>query len=131
MTTSSKARLQRRQAKKTAMTEAPKSIITLTEAPGGGFTVGLGLHGAKMNELYPDKSFPISIVDVIALAVSNIIQTQPEDFRSAVNLVNETLRNVTQQLEAGEAEEGVAQDADAALGGALAHVDETDGAAEA
>ncbi|USN14199.1 hypothetical protein PAPPERLAPAPP_05290 [Brevundimonas phage vB_BpoS-Papperlapapp] len=123
MTTSSKSRLQRRQAKKSAMTEAPKAIITLTEAPGGGFTVGLGLHGAKMNELYPDKSFPVSIVDVIALAVSNIIQTQPEDFRSAVNLVNETLRSVTQQLEAGEAEDAIADAADEALAGAVSTVE--------
>ncbi|UTC29037.1 hypothetical protein MARCHEWKA_05280 [Brevundimonas phage vB_BpoS-Marchewka] len=123
MTTASKSRLQRRQAKKSAMTEAPKSIITLTEAPGGGFTVGLGLHGAKMNELYPDKSFPVSIVDVIALAVSNIIQTQPEDFRSAVNLVNETLRDVTRQLEAGADEDAVADAADEALAGAVSTVE--------
>ena len=121
MTTASKSRLQRRQAKKTAMTEAPKSIITLTEAPGGGFTVGLGLHGAKMNELYPGKSFPISIVDVIALAVSNIIQTQPEDFRNAVNLVNETLRSVSAQIEAGEADQAIAEAVDEALAGAAAN----------
>lgn len=123
MTTASKSRLQRRQAQKTAMTEAPKSIITLTEAPGGGFTVGLGLHGAKMNELYPGKSFPVSIVDVIALAVSNIIQNQPADFVSAVNLVNETLRDVSRQLEAGEAEDAIAAAADEALGGAVSTVE--------
>lgn len=124
MTTSSKSRLARRQVKKAAVSEAPKSIITLTEAPDGGFTVGLGLHGAKMNELYPNRSFPISIVDVIALAVSNILQTQPDDFRSAVNLVNETLRNVTQQLEAGADEAAVSDAADDALGGALTNVDD-------
>lgn len=123
MTTASKTRLQRRKEKKTAMSQAPKSIITLTEAPGGGFTVGLGLHGAKMNELYPGKSFPVSIVDVIALAVSNIIQMQPADFVSAVNLVNETLRDVSQQLEAGEAEDAIAAAADAALAGAVSTVE--------
>ena len=123
MTSSSKSRLQRRQAKKTAMSEAPKSIITLTEAPNGGFTVGLGLHGAKLNELYPGKSFPVSIVDVIALAISNIIQTQPEDFRSAVALVNDTLRSVNQQLEAGADEDAVADAADEALSGAVSTVE--------
>lgn len=101
MTTSSKSRLQRRQDRKVAANEAPKSIIALTETADGGFTISLGLHGAKMNELYPDKSFPVSIVDVIALAVANIIRTKPADFQAAIEKVGETLRQVNADITEG------------------------------
>lgn len=125
MTQSSTTRRKRRLDKKTAgivKAEAPKSIITLTEAPGGGFTLALGLHGARMDELFPDESHPLSIVDVIALAVANIIRLQPQDFQNAVKLVNDTLLSVNQQIEDGADVDEAIAGADAALEGAVSDV---------
>lgn len=85
----------------TPHTEAPKSIITLTETQSGGFTIGLGLHGARMEELNPGTSHPVSIVDVIALAISHVVKSQPEDFKQAVALVNDTLQSLNAQIDAG------------------------------
>lgn len=130
MTSASTGRVQRRARKlaekATAFKpgDAAKAIITLTEVPGtGGFTIGMGLHGARMEELFPGESFPISIVDVVALAINHILRTNPKDFQESVNLVNSTLRNVQQQIEGGatvdEAMDGVTE----ALGDAIADVE--------
>lgn len=128
MTSASNARKQRRAAAKAPapdLSEAPKAIITITEVPGtkGGFTIGLGLHGARMDELHPGEKHPISIVDVIALAVTHTIRSQPKDFQDSVALVNETLRNVNNRLDAGDAIEDAMAGADEALEGALSDVD--------
>lgn len=131
MTSSSKARLERRAAAKAEAKVAKmaaykpgdpaKSIITLTEIPGspGGFTIGLGLHGARMEELFPGGNHPVSVVDIMALAATQMIRTQPEAFQEAVTKVTDTLRSVHQRLEAGEEASGVMAAADAALGGSV------------
>jgi hypothetical protein len=127
MTNASKGRIERRVAAKAQAKAATwkegdpiKSVITLTEIPGtGGFTIGLGLHGARMEEINPGANHPVSIVDVIALAVTAIIRKQPKDFIDEVSLVNETLRNVQQRIEAGDSAEDAIAGADEALGGAI------------
>jgi hypothetical protein len=128
MTSASNARKQRRAAAKAPapdLSEAPKAIITITEVPGtGGFTIGLGLHGARMDELHPGEKHPISIVDVIALAVTHTIRSQPKDFQDSVALVNDTLRNVNTRLEAGEPIEEAMAGADEALEGAIADIED-------
>lgn len=104
--------------------EAPiRSVVTFTEVPGsnGGFTVAIGLHGAHQQELNPDlETQRVSIVDVLALAVSHIVRTQPEAFRQSVALVNSTIHDVNDRLTAGEDEATVIGEADAALDGAIA-----------
>jgi hypothetical protein len=96
--------------------KAPKAIITITEAPGtAGFTIGLVLHGARMEELHPGEEQPVSIVDVIALAIAHTIRTQPRDFQDSVALVNETLCNIHNRLNAGEALDDAMAGADATL----------------
>lgn len=97
--------------------KAPKAIITITEVAGtAGFTIGLVLHGARMEELHPGENQPVSIVDVIALAVTHTIRTQPKDFQDSVALVNDTLRNIHNRLDAGEALEDAMAGADVTLG---------------
>jgi len=135
MSSASNSRIGRRLAAKSAPKvrpyvegEAPKAIITLTEVPGEnganpGFTIGLGLHGARMQELFPDRAHTVSIVDVIALAVTQIIRSQPQDFKDSVSLVNDTLRNVHQALEGGADVETAMAEADATLDGALSDQD--------
>lgn len=125
MTSASKGRLQRRAQAKAAVkaydpSEPAKSIITLTEVPGtGGFTIGLGLHGARMEELFPGVAQPVSVVDVMALALTSMIRKKSTDLEAEVNLTNTMLRNVTERLAAGEGEEAVRELANEALGGAL------------
>lgn len=130
MTSASKERVQRRARKLAEKAtsfkagDAPKAIITLTEIPGtGGFQIGLGLHGARMEEIDPGGSHPVSIVDVIALAVTSIIRQQPKDFQDAVNLVNSTLRGVQEQIEGGADVSEAMAGADELLGGAIADVE--------
>ena len=131
MTSASKSRVQRRAAEKVLASklsykpgDAAKSVITLTEIPGtGGFTVGLGLHGARMEELYPNTTHPVSIVDVMALAVSAIIRQRPQALQDAVGLVAQTLGNVHKQLAEGASVEDAIASADKALDGAIGDVD--------
>jgi hypothetical protein len=131
MTASSSARTQRRAQKLAAKATAykpgdpAKSIITITEVPGsaGGFTIGLGLHGARMEEINPGSTQPVSVVDVIALAVTHIIRSQPQDFQDSVALVNATLRNVNTKLADGASVEEALGGADAALAGAISDID--------
>jgi hypothetical protein len=103
----------------------PKAIITLTEAPGNpnAYTIGLGLHGAHMEALHPGEDHPVSIVDVIALAAANVINTQPQDFQDAVALVASTLRRVNDQIAGGADEDEALAEADETLGGAISSVD--------
>lgn len=121
MTTASNSRVQRRAQKLAAKATAwkpgdpAKSIITLTEAPGGGFTIGMGLHGARMEEMFPGESFPISVVDVLALAINHTLRTQPVSFQESVSLVNATLRNVQQKIDGGESIEDAMAGVDDAL----------------
>jgi hypothetical protein len=106
----------------TAASDVVRSIVTFTEVPNseGGFTVGIGLYGAHQAELNPDQeSQRVSIVDVLALAVSHMVRTQPEAFRQSVALVNATIHEVNARLTAGEDEAKVIGEADVALGGAL------------
>lgn len=103
----------------TTTTEAPKSIITLTETSSGGFTIGLGLHGARMEELNPGSAHAVSIVDVIALAIANVVKTQPQDFQNAVALVNDTLRSLNEQIDAGDDADEAFDAASDKLDGAL------------
>lgn len=131
MTSASKGRVARRATKLAAQAqaytpgEAPKAIITITEIPGtgGGFTLGLGLHGARMEEIDPGKQHPVSIVDIIALAAVTTIRQQPKDFQDCVSLVNSTLQNVKSRIEDGESPEVAVADADAALDGAISDVE--------
>lgn len=83
-----------------------RALISLTEVPGtgGGFTLGLGLHGAHMSAIDPtqeDKSTEVSSVDIAALALSYIVRTNPPAFVDAINLVRETLANSAKQIAAG------------------------------
>lgn len=129
MTSASKSRIQRKAAAKAASIlvpgSAPKAIITLTEVPGtnAGFTIGLGLHGARMEELHPGEQHPVSIVDVIALALTTIIRTQPQDFKDALDQVNNTLLGVQSALEGGADLREAMSAADDALGGAIGDID--------
>lgn len=107
----------------TPHTEAPKAIITLTETQAGGFTIGLGLHGARMEELNPGSSHTVSIVDVIALAIANVVKTQPQDFQNAVALVNDTLRSLNERIESGDDTDDAFDDASEALDGAFEAVE--------
>ena len=132
MTSASKSRVQRRAAAQAATAataykpgDPAKAIITLTEVPGtgSGFTIGLGLHGARMEELFPGQPHPVSIVDVLALALSNMLRSQPPAFKDAVNLVNETLRNIQQKVDSGGDILEAMAEADTALEGAMADVE--------
>lgn len=99
-----------------------KSKVTFTEIPGsgGGFSIGMSLHGARMEELNPDaEPAPISIVDVIALAVTHIVRTQPEAFAQSVALVKQTLTHIGKQIEAGVPGQEVYAQADESLDGAI------------
>jgi hypothetical protein len=90
-----------------------RSLITLTEVPntGGGFTLGLGLHGAHLAALDPtneQQSTEVSSVDIAALALSYIVRTNPPAFQEAITLVQDTLKHAAKQIAEG-------MDADAAM----------------
>lgn len=138
MTSASKGRVQRRIAGKSARkivkddpsANLPKSIITLTEMPGvpGGFTIGLGLHGARLEELRPGESHPISIVDIIALAVAQVIRAKPPALDEAVAAVAKSIQQVNQQLDDGVPAAEAMQAANTALGGVLSDIEPAGGA---
>lgn len=121
MTSASNDRVQRRARKLANKATAwkpgdpAKSLLTLTEAPGGGFTIAMGLHGARMEEMFPGESFPISVVDVLALALNHTLRTQPLAFQESIALVNATLRNVQQKIDGGESIEDAMAGVDEAL----------------
>lgn len=131
MTSSSKARVQKRAQKLAAKATAyqpgdpAKAIVTFTEIPGtnGGFTIGLGLHGARMEEINPGSTQPVSVVDVIALAVTHIIRSKSPAFQESVDLVNSTLRNVNTNLAEGMSAEEALSGADTVLAGALGDIE--------
>jgi hypothetical protein len=136
MTSASSARVARRAAEKliaqkTAYKpgDAPKSIITLTESANGGFTIGLGLHGARMEELYPGKAHPLSVVDVIAIAVATVIRQQPQEFQDTVSLVNNTLRDINNDITGGKSIEEALAAADPSVTGAMGDIGPFDEAA--
>jgi len=97
--------------------EAPKSVITLTEMPGGtgGFSIAVGLHGARMEELFPGVAHPVSIVDVMALALTHLIRTESPDLKAAVAKVNATLSRVSEAINDGRPAEEAAVEAIADL----------------
>lgn len=131
MTSSSKARVARRSAEKAIANklaykpgDPAKSVITLTEVPGtGGFTIGLGLHGARMEELFPGVQQPVSLVDVLALAITTVVRQQPQDFQDAVALVDKTLREVNAKIAEGVDPIEAMAAADVALSGAVNDVE--------
>jgi hypothetical protein len=134
MTSASSSRIARRatakaQAKAATWKEGDpiRSVITLTEVAGGGFTIGLGLHGARMEEINPGGDHTVSVVDVIALAVTAMIRKQPPAFSEEVSLVNDTLRNVQARIAGGESAEDAIAGADELLGGAIGDLEAQNG----
>lgn len=135
MTSASKARIARRSAEKAIANklafkpgDPAKSVITLTEVPGtpGGFTIGLGLHGARMEELFPNTTHPLSVVDVLAMAVATVIRKQPKDFQDIVALVSQTLRDANEQIAAGGDVDTLMSAVDDTLGGTIGDVEASD-----
>lgn len=132
MTSASKARIQRRAEKALSDKmsykpgDAPKSILTLTEIPntGGGFTIGLGLHGARMNELYPGKPQPVTVVDILALTLADLIRNPTPEFEAAFEKTKQKVLGIEAAINSGVAPE----DAVAGLvsGEAPAEEDEAD-----
>ncbi|USN15456.1 hypothetical protein KIKIMORA_03140 [Brevundimonas phage vB_BpoS-Kikimora] len=126
MTTASKSRIERRKAARSAVTlpDRPTSIISFTEGENGGFTVNMGLHGARMEALDPGKSHPLSIVDVVALALNTLVRGEHPALIEAMSLVSETLRNVNAQIDAGEDVDAAVAAGNEALAGAFADIAE-------
>jgi hypothetical protein len=69
---------------------------------------------------------PVSVVDVIALAVTAMIRKQPQAFIEEVSLVNDTLRNVQARIAGGESAEDAIAGADELLGGAIGDLEAAD-----
>lgn len=130
MTSASKSRVARRAAEKALAGklafkpgDAPKSVITLTETPEGGFTIGLGLHGARMEELQPGVAHNASIVDIMALTISTLIRQKSKVVEETFNLVAQTVHGVNKKLAEGASVEDALGDANEKLDGAVADVE--------
>lgn len=121
MSKASPARLRRKEADKAAKAAAsipskPTSVIRLTEgAEPGSFTVDLGLHGARMELLNPGQAQAVTIVDVMALAISSLIRNNHPALIEAVDLVNTTIMEATRQTADGVSPDVVSQNVGAAL----------------
>lgn len=103
--------------------ERPTSLIQFTELDGGGFTFSLGLYGALLAELNPDHTVPVSVVDVMALAVVHLIRSNSPDLAAAHQLVYDTLTKVHEGIADGKDVEQVLREASVATGGTLVAAD--------
>jgi len=80
-------------------TYVAQSIITLTatsDAPGG-FTIGMALHAFSGGEITT-----IPPVDVVAIAVSNILKTTPQVFVDEINGINAAIQALSVALDTNE-----------------------------
>lgn len=113
MTRSSSSRRDRRAQKAdlaASLPTVPKSIVTFEELEGGGFTFGLGLYGALLAEMNPNRSVPVSVVDIMALSIAHLIKTNSKDLADANQHVLNTLHLAHKNIEAGNSVEEVFQD---------------------
>ncbi len=97
MTKSSKSRLDRKAADQLDREIKPEAVVRLTELPGGGFTVGLGLHGARMDAIQPGVAHRKSIVDVMALALAYLARSRDPAMIKAVAHADRVI-NLSEQL---------------------------------
>ncbi|AFU86593.1 hypothetical protein D869_gp321 [Caulobacter phage CcrRogue] len=84
-----------------------QSVLALTESPTnpGGFTIGLSL--ASFNEA-DGETIRIPVVDIVILALVNILKDTPDVFKAEVDKINTAVSDLSAQIASG-------QDVDAAL----------------
>ena len=81
--------------------DRPTSVIRFEDLEGGGYTFSLGLYGALLSQMNPDRSVPVSTADIMALAVAHLIRTNSKELQDACTLVSGMLHKVHQDIEAG------------------------------
>lgn len=87
----------------------PQAILTLTESPDNpsGFTIGLAL--ASHSNADDVETFRIPAVDIVVLALVNILKKTPTAFTDEMNAINSALIELSKTL----GEDGA--DSDAAI----------------
>lgn len=82
--------------------EVAQSILTLTEISdvSGGFTIGMKLHAFSGG-----SAVRVPPVDIIAIALSNILKTTPDYFKEEIARVNTAVDKLSKALLAEEASE--------------------------
>lgn len=81
-----------------AETVAAKSILTLTESLDnpGGFTIGLLLASHGQDDT--GEVFRIPVVDIVLLAVVNMLKTVPDAFKAEIDKVNTAIVKLGEEL---------------------------------
>ncbi len=125
MTRSSESRKARRAQHEPEVTKArspvmkvpdrPTSVIRFEDLEGGGYTFSLGLYGALLAQMNPDRTVPVSTADIMALAVAHLIRTNSQELQDACSLVSGMLQKVHQDIEAGLDVEDVLKNAGAVV----------------
>ncbi len=111
MSIASLARRQRREAERNTpkpdLSGPPRAIITLTATDDtGGYTIGLGLHGALQSHLNPEQDkFDLQVVDLVALALTSLVRDQSPDFIAALEKVKIEVLGADAALDAASVEE--------------------------
>lgn len=118
MTKSSESRNLRRQ-EKSALPKIPTSVIQFQQLNDqGGFTFNVGLWGTIQAMHNENQVVPVTSVDIMALAVAQLIRTNSKDLQDACATVREMLHKTHEGLAAGKSVEEVLQEAAVSVGAA-------------